>query len=47
MAHLLVVGRDGLACVVYWEWHLGPRPLDEEPKQTGDVLDGLPGVLRE
>ena len=45
MAHLLVIGGDGLAGVVRWRGHLRPRPLGEDGEEAGDVRGDLPGVL--
>src|SRR5680860_1380238 len=45
MAHLLVIGGEGLAGVVRRRGHLGPRPLGEDGEEAGDVLGDLPGVV--
>jgi hypothetical protein len=45
IAHLLIIGGDGLAGVVRRRRHLDPRPLSEDGEEAGHVFAYLPGVL--
>ena len=45
MTHLLVIGGAGLASVVRWRGHLGPRPFGEDGEEASQVIGDLAGVV--